>query len=98
MSVITIKNTIKDKINDVISKITDFVLKEIGLINLILILFFTIFMCLIVFIIIYDIIKSNVLQNSRCKYYKGTKNKNKKYIIAKDTTDQKMFLYERFSS
>jgi len=87
----TIKDTIKDKIKDVSSKITDFVFKEIGLINLILIFFFAIFISLTLFIIIYDSIQLDVLKNSRCKYYKGTKSKNKEYIIAKDTNNQKMF-------
>jgi hypothetical protein len=48
-------------------------------------------MTLILLIIFYDNIKMSVIKNSRCKYYKGTKDKNKEYIVAKDNTNQKLF-------
>jgi len=86
-----LKDKVKDKVKDSALYIQKFFLIEIGLINCILILLFAIFMCLIIFIIVYDTIKLNVMNNSRCKYYKGSKDKKKEYIIAKDTSDQKMF-------
>jgi len=73
-------------LNDIID-----IIKNIPLINLLLIMLFSIFITLILLIIFYDNIKMSVVKNSRCKYYKGTKDKNKEYIVAKDNTNQKLF-------
>jgi hypothetical protein len=67
------------------------IIQNTSIINLLLIIFFSIFMTLILLISFYDNIKMSVIKNSRCKYYKGTKYKNKEYIVAKDNTDQKLF-------